>query len=163
MSDEVVLKDEPGRTIVRLGDRVYRRAESWTPSVQALLRHLESIGFRYSARVVGVDEEGREVLTYIPGQSGAQGWAEVVDDAGLIAFARLLRAYHDAARTFEPAVDAARALTDDPLCADEIVCHNDFGPWNVVWARGGGPLASSTGTSRGRGRPSTMLPTRSSI
>ncbi len=36
------------------------------------------------------------MLSYIPGRSGADGWAPAVDERGLIAGARLLRAYHDA-------------------------------------------------------------------
>ena len=44
----MVLKDEPGREVVRIGDRVYRPAGPWTPAVQALLRHLEGAGFPYS-------------------------------------------------------------------------------------------------------------------
>ena len=53
------------------------------------------------ARTIGADE-GREVLTYIDGESGTAGWAKVVDERGLVAMARLLREYHDAVRGFRP-------------------------------------------------------------
>ena len=55
--------------------------------------------------------------------------------AGLRAFAQLLRAYHDAVADFAPAVHAW-ALEARPPLAGEIVCHGDFGPWNVVWDAG---------------------------
>lgn len=68
-----------------------------------------------------------------------QGWARVVSDGGLARFARLLRAYHDAVRTFEPPAGAEWAWTDATLSEGEIVCHGDFGPWNLVW-RGDDPV-----------------------
>jgi hypothetical protein len=139
MSMETVLSGEPGRRVVRIGDRVYRRTGWWTPAVHALLRHLEACGFRYSPRVIGIDGQGREILSYIAGSSGAQGWVRVVGDGGLARFARLLRAYHDAVRTFEPPAGVEWAWTDGAVSEGEIVCHGDFGPWNVVW-RGDHPV-----------------------
>lgn len=58
----------------------------------------------------------------------------VATRAGLRAFARLLREYHDAVAGFVPPDDARWALTDRPPSNGEVICHSDFGPWNVVWA-----------------------------
>ena len=138
VDNEILLKDEPGRPVVRVGDLVYRKTGWWIPAVHALLQHLEAAGFPYAPRVVGTDEQGREILTYIAGDSGGDGWAAVVPEAGLAAFARLLRTYHDAVRTFKPPPAAAWAFTDGTPHEGETICHNDFGPWNVVW-RGGVP------------------------
>jgi Phosphotransferase enzyme family len=138
MPDEHVLQDAPHRRVVRVGDTVRRPAHAWTPAVHALLRHLEEAGFPYSPRVVGIDEHGREVLTYIEGESGPQGWAKVVGDTGLTAFARLLRDHHDAVAGFRPP-EGLRWFTGETGCrAGQVICHGDFGPWNVVW-RGGRP------------------------
>jgi hypothetical protein len=134
--DPIVLKDDPGREVVRIGDRVYRPAGYWTPAVHALLRHLADTGFRYAPRALGTDDRGREVLTYIPGVAGPQGWAAVVPEDGLARFAALLRAYHDAARSFTPLVDAVWAFGKGAPGPGELICHGDFGPWNVVWHRG---------------------------
>ena len=54
-----MLKDEPGREVLRIGDHVHRPAGSWTPAVRALLRHLEAVGSRYAPRAVGTDDHGR--------------------------------------------------------------------------------------------------------
>ncbi|NRQ36514.1 phosphotransferase [Nonomuraea sp. NN258] len=116
-SEEEVLQDGTHRRVVRVGRTVRRPMQPWSPEVHALLRHLEAVGFPYAPRVLGVDEQGREILTFIEGESGAQSWSKVVPEAGLAAFARLLREYHDAVDGF----------------ADETICHGDFGPWNVVW------------------------------
>ncbi|MFF1292711.1 MULTISPECIES: phosphotransferase [unclassified Streptomyces] len=132
MTNEHVLQDHAHRQVVRIGDTVRRPVQPWTETVHALLRHLEAVGFPWAPRVLGFDGEGREVLSYIDGESGPLGWAKVVDDDGLSAFARLLRDYHDATSSFTPPGDAAWAV--GATTADsEVVCHGDFGPWNVVW------------------------------
>jgi hypothetical protein len=73
MSEEIL----PGGTltggVVRVGDTVRRPAGPWTPAVQALLRHLHDAGFPGGPRPLGLDERGREVLTFVP---GTRHWAE---------------------------------------------------------------------------------------
>ncbi len=128
---ELVLQADP--PVIRVGDTVRRRSTG--PAVHALLGYLERVGFRYSPRLLGVDEHGREVLSYLPGSSGRDGWAQVVPEAGLEAFARLLRTYHDAVRDFEPPVHDW-LLAARPALRGELICHGDFGPWNVVWDAG---------------------------
>jgi hypothetical protein len=126
-----LLQDDPHRRVERIGDTVRRPLHAWSSSVHALLQHLESINFPYSPRFLGIDEQGREILTYLEGDSGPEGWSSVVPDTGLIAMARLLRDYHDAIATYRPSTDWAGA--GGPPAGDEIICHGDFGPWNLVW------------------------------
>ena len=56
--------------VVRHDDTVLRPAEPWTPTIHALLRHLEAVGFTGAPRVVGdgYDGHGNEVLTYVEGE-----------------------------------------------------------------------------------------------
>jgi len=96
----VILQDDPHRQIVRIGDTVRRPVYPWSASVHLLLQHLSDVGFPYSPRFLGIDEENREVLTYLEGDSGPDGWAKVVDPAGLVAMAELLRDYHAAVRSY---------------------------------------------------------------
>ncbi|MGH8883357.1 MAG: aminoglycoside phosphotransferase family protein, partial [Stackebrandtia sp.] len=128
-----MLQDQPHRRVERIGDTVRRPTQPWSPAVHALLRHLEALGFRYAPRVLGLDEDGREVLTYVDGESGPPGWARVVDDAGLARFARLLRDYHDAVIGFEPPDEVCWFTGEAGTGGQELICHGDFGPWNVVW------------------------------
>jgi hypothetical protein len=120
-----------------LVDGTVRRAVGpWTPAVHALLQHLASAGFDESPRVLGSDDDGREALTYIPGETlGAlphtPAWAW--DEATLIDIGELLRRYHDAVADFVPPPNAAWRLGGGPLGPGEIICHNDVGPYNVVW------------------------------
>jgi hypothetical protein len=134
-----VLQDDAHRPIVRVGDTVRRPLQPWSATVHELLRHLEAVGFPYSPRVLGIDAEGREVLTFIAGESGAAGWARVADEAGLVAMARLLRDYHQAVRGFQPSGDPVWAARTGVPQPGEVVCHGDFGPWNLVW-RGPQPV-----------------------
>jgi hypothetical protein len=136
--NDQILQDGAGRTIVRVGDTVRRPVYPWSASVHALLEHLEAVGFGYSPRFLGIDEQGREILTYLPGESGADGWAKVVDEDGLRAFGRLLREYHDAVAGYRPDAGTvwstgAGGFGVGESAADHVVCHGDFGPWNVVW------------------------------
>lgn len=122
----------------RVGDTVVRHARPWTPAVHDLLRHLEKVNFPYSPRVLGLDPEGNEVLTYFDGVSGKAGWAPVVSTKGLRAFAHLLRSYHDAVAGYRPD-GMSWAVTDEAVNDDEVICHGDFAPWNMVW-RGDQPV-----------------------
>jgi aminoglycoside phosphotransferase (APT) family kinase protein len=52
------------------------------------------------------------------------------DDAVLVAAAALLRRYHDATVDFRPAEARWRLPARAPA---EVVCHNDFAPYNLVF------------------------------
>lgn len=123
------------------GGIVYRTSRPHSPTVIALLRHLEDAGFEASPRVVGTGfaPDGRETLGYVEGQSPhPNAWS---DDA-LAELGRLLRRLHTATATFEVPRDAqwqpwfARDLPGD----DPVIGHGDLGPWNVL-ARDGLPTA----------------------
>ncbi|MEU9266527.1 aminoglycoside phosphotransferase family protein [Streptomyces sp. NPDC048251] len=133
MSGEEVMQDGAHRRVVRIGDTVRRPVQPWTPTIHALLSHLEKVGFAGAPRPLGIDDKGREVLTYIEGESGPHGWAKVVDGQGLRNFALLLRDIHDACEGFSPPPGATWAMGAGSPRDDEVVCHGDFGPWNVVW------------------------------
>jgi phosphotransferase family enzyme len=133
MADHLVLQDEPHRRVIRVGDTVRRPVHPWSSSVHELLRHLERVGFPYAPRLLGIDRNGREVLSYIEGESGRAGWAKVVEESGLVAMARLLRDYHEAVREFRPSADAWWAGHIGGVDPRDSICHGDFGPWNLVW------------------------------
>jgi len=118
--------------IVRVGDTVRRPAGPWTPAVHALLTHLHAAGFTGAPRPLGIDEQGREILTFIPGTPAWPGQFHLLDDDGqLRRAARLIRDFHDAAATFNPPPDAHwQALI--PAGGNEIIAHQDLAPWNLI-------------------------------
>jgi aminoglycoside phosphotransferase (APT) family kinase protein len=144
------LKASEHRPVVRIGDTVRRRTYPWSDAVHSLLRHLEHVGFEHSPRFLGIDDDGREVLTFIDGTSGSDGyvegergadvWAMVASDAGIERFARLLRSYHDAVAGYVPEHGSEWSTGHDVHDPDHIVLHNDFWPWKVVWKGGGEPI-----------------------
>jgi aminoglycoside phosphotransferase (APT) family kinase protein len=120
--------------VVRVGATVRRPWERWTPAVHALLRHLEQRGFEAAPKVVGRDHRGREVLTYVDGETCRRPWLPALRTAaGLAALADLVRRLHVAASTFQPPSGAEWVDGTTPLRRGEIVCHGDIGPWNTVW------------------------------
>jgi Ser/Thr protein kinase RdoA (MazF antagonist) len=122
---------------VRVGETVRRRAGPWTPAVHSLLRYLEKTGFE-APRVLGMDEQGREILGYIPGEAYAGGTVavpdRVLDEEHLVAAGRLLRAYHDVVVGFSPPPDSRWRLTAPT--EHELICHNDWSPWNALFRDG---------------------------
>ena len=118
----------------RVGDTVRRRAGPWTPAVHALLRFLEGVGFE-APRARGMDGKGREILEYIDGDAHT-GWPNpapdwVTDEGNLAAGARLLRRYHDIVKSFAPPAGAQWRLVAPT--AHEVICHNDWAPWNALF------------------------------
>ena len=83
--------------VVRVGDTVRRPAGPWTPAVHTLLAHLHEAGFHGAPRALGIDERGREVLTFIPGTTAWPDQFHLLDDdAQLRRAALLIRDFHDA-------------------------------------------------------------------
>ena len=116
--------------VVRVGDTVRRPTGPWTPAVHAVLRHLEAVGFPGAPRVLGVDEHGREILSYLPSE---QVWP--YSEPVLVGVARLLRQLHDALATFTlPPGAVWRYPTPDAATA--VMGHNDVAPFNTVFADG---------------------------
>ncbi len=126
-------------TLARVGDTVRRSTGPWTPAVHALLRHLERVGFEGAPRVLGIDAQGREVLTYVPGDVPREASPTVATGRALSEVAGLLRRYHEAVSGFSlPA--GIRWHGRAPPGPGSVVCHNDLAPRNTVF-RGGRPVA----------------------
>ncbi|HYZ79697.1 MAG TPA: phosphotransferase [Solirubrobacteraceae bacterium] len=117
----------------RVGDTVRRPLRPTSPATKALLDHLERVGFDGAPRYLGVDDRGREVLSYIPGQAPiapAPAWA--LTDAALVSVAELLRGYHEAVASFAP----RGHRWPDRVPAQfrtGIVSHNDPNLDNVIF------------------------------
>lgn len=120
--------------VVWVGDTVHRGTGLWTPAVHALLGHLEAVGFDAAPRVLGFDSQGREVLTYIEGEVGAYPLPEYMwSDKVLGEAARLLRRLHDATASFPSAPSMSWQLPYPDPEQHDVICHNDFAPYNCVY------------------------------
>jgi Ser/Thr protein kinase RdoA (MazF antagonist) len=118
--------------VVRVGDTVRRPQTAASLLMREVLLHLERAGFDAAPRWLGVDEQGRDILTWIDGDTftdrgqmhpyiGDPPDRVTFSDEQIAAAFGLLRRYHDA-------------------FGQDVICHGDFGPWNIVW-RDGRPVA----------------------
>jgi hypothetical protein len=117
----------------RIRDTVRRPMRPTSAATHALLRHLEEVGFDGAPRVLGVDEAGREVLSYISGQAvtaPAPDWG--LTDAALGSVGRLLRRFHDAVAGFDPSPYSWPDSPSPPFDRGGIT-HNDPNLDNVVF------------------------------
>lgn len=117
--------------VVRVGDTVRRSMRPWSTAVHGLLDHLAETGFTGAPRFLGIDGKGREILTYLEGDVGFPSymWSEAV----LVAAAQLLRRYHEATVDYVVPHDADWQYVHPNPADHEVICHNDFAPYNLVF------------------------------
>jgi hypothetical protein len=122
--------------VVRVGDTVRRQAGPWTPSIQALLAHLQAKNFP-APRPLGIDDAGREIVSWLPGTASSYSWpAALLADDGARQAGALLRRYHEAVADFVPPAPAVWRHGPQALAPGEIVLHGDFGAHNLLWQDG---------------------------
>jgi Ser/Thr protein kinase RdoA (MazF antagonist) len=132
--DEEQLAGGNTTPIVRLGDTVRREAGPWTPAVRRLLDALRAAGIEEVPEHRGFDEQGREILTFLPGHVPSYPLPSWVWSPSVLAdSARLLRRLHDASTAILGEGAVWRLSAHEPA---EVICHNDFAPYNLVFADG---------------------------
>jgi Ser/Thr protein kinase RdoA (MazF antagonist) len=113
--------------VVLVDGTVRKPVTAATPAVEALLAHLD--GFPGAPRHLGRDDRGRQVVEYVPGTLG-----DIPRDRGeLHRVGRLVRDLHDALADFTPP-PGARWDVVIPPDREDLVCHHDLAPWNLVRA-----------------------------
>ncbi len=121
--------------VTRVGNTVRREANPWTPQIHKLLAHLRAKGIAEVPAPLGFDEQGREILTFIPGEAGHGSLPiHLRSDELLIAAARLLRRLHDATEDVAQTWRSGwQVPAQEPI---EVICHGDFAPYNCVYNDG---------------------------
>ena len=117
--------------VIRRGQVVHRNAGPWTPTIHRLLDHLHAHGATFLPRPLGLDEQGREMLTYLPGTVPTYPmpswvWSEDV----LTKAARRLAQVHQASGGFDTSDAVWQLPANTPA---EVICLNDVAPYNMVF------------------------------
>jgi hypothetical protein len=114
----------PYRDVVLVGNTVRKSPPQDPAFIRRLLGHFAQHRWGGAPRFLGVDDKGRDMLSYLAGEVPWQQDDQplsIRSERSLTAVAQLVRQFHD--------------LTADTALADgeEVVCHNDLSPKNTVY------------------------------
>jgi phosphotransferase family enzyme len=122
--------------VSRVGQTVRRPRHHTSASTWALLDHLQRVGFDGAPRFLGLDDRGREMLSFIPGEAAIEPYPHwALTDQALVSVAELLRRYHDAAASFD-ADGFSWPEFVPPEFRDGLISHNDPNLDNVIFSGG---------------------------
>ena len=127
MDQPEILKGGNSSQVIKEENTVVRNTGAWSPFVHALLKHLKEAGFKEAPELIETTAD-KERLTYIEGEVGNYPLKPYMQsDDMLVEAARLLRRFHDLTVEFVKQSVSASA---------EVICHNDFAPYNCVFESG---------------------------
>ena len=122
MAEEMLSGGNNASEVVRIGDTVRRARDPGSGFAARLLVYLESAGDPYAPRFLGIDEQCRDILSYIPGATSHYPGERAEGAYGR--GAAMLRRLHD--------ITAGHVLAAGHDC----VLHGDPGPFNAIFRRG---------------------------
>ena len=136
MAEDVPLSGgNSAASVVRRGDTVRKPATPYDTATTALLDCLTEAGVMGVPRALGIDGQGRRILSWVPGDTAFPDNLWSVDIA-MTSAAKRLRAVHDAS---VPLVGATRpwAYSYPDRSQHQVICHNDFAPYNMAFDTNG--------------------------
>ncbi|QKS69842.1 phosphotransferase [Paenalkalicoccus suaedae] len=118
--------------VYRVGDTVRRDLKENSSRIHSVLTHLEKKGFPYAPKFLGIDDQNREILSFIDGEAGNYPLKSYMwSDDNLAEIAKMLRRYHDAMSDF-PIEEGWEPIDHTPP-PFEVLCHNDFAVYNLIF------------------------------
>lgn len=127
--EEVLEGGNVADRVVRVGPTVRKPWLPSSPSVLSLLGYLRARGYDASPTALGRDGRGRQVLGYVPGTM-ADRMAPMTEEE-LRRLGGLIRRLHDLTAAYRPDGESVWEVAI-PHEREEILCHNDLAPWNLV-------------------------------
>ncbi|MGV9378841.1 aminoglycoside phosphotransferase family protein [Nonomuraea sp. NPDC003707] len=122
MTEEPLTGGNNALEVVRVGDTVRRARDAGAAFAARVLAQLESAGYPHAPRHLGIDEQGRDILSFIPGATTDHPAQRA--PGAYAAGGRMLRELHEA--TAGHVLAAGR----------ECVIHGDPGPFNTIFRQG---------------------------
>ena len=121
----------------KIGNIVHKTSKGH-PIVREYLLYLEKAGMQNVPRFLGLDEQGREMFSYLPGKTMGRDFDHthpcLTSDDTIADAARFLRKLHDVSVGFLP--EAIKRDWINPYFPNgihETICHGDTGIWNFVF------------------------------
>lgn len=112
-------------------DVIYKEAHPASENIHKLLCYARSNGIDWVPQSFGVSND-RHALSFIPGNVIHDSPKWIFNARTLKESARKLRAWHDATVGFQQVNDQWLLSNDEK---HEVVCHNDFAPYNWVFSK----------------------------
>lgn len=133
-ADEIPLPGGEVNHVVRVGNTVRRSSGPWGPTVLRVLAHLRSVGFSYAPEPLGMDEQGRESVTFLEGDPAWRPWPSVLhSDDGVHQAAVMVGELSAALASYEVRPDDDWRHGGVPGAASTTLRHGDLGLWNTLW------------------------------
>jgi hypothetical protein len=123
-------------SVYRQNETVLREQKSWSSTIHRILLHLEKVGYTNSPRFIGIDESGKEILSFVQGECKVD--YPITNDSNeqlliIKKVAEMMRKYHDATLSFEITEKDNWMFTYKGPLEKEVICHNDIAPYNVTF------------------------------
>ena len=115
--------------VSRVGNTTRRPTNPWSHSVDSLLLHFEDMGLDCVPRPLGYDDQKRQMLSFAEGYVSDD--PSDLDIGRLVLIGLVIREPHDASESFVSPPDAVWNVLIAPD-KEELICHNDLAPWNLV-------------------------------
>lgn len=129
MEEDTVLEGGMMNSPVKKGNVVIRPCTASSATIHRLLRHARSRGLTWVPEPIALDDTS-ETLSFIEGEVPHSMPSWIWNDATLINIARRMRQWHDATEDFS---DPEAVWSFDTGEKQEVICHNDFAPYNCVY------------------------------
>ena len=133
---EVILHGGNMSKVTSDGQVIYKDIKPLSHTIHRLLKYIEERGFEKAPRFLDVDKNNREVLSFVAGNihedyPQSEDLSENINTVRNAA--RLLREYHDSTLGFELQENDCWFLEYTGELNKEVICHNDFAPYNVTF------------------------------
>jgi len=123
--------------VVKIGDTV-RRKNQGGAILHSYLQYLEKAGMEGVPRFLGIDDKGREILSYVIGKTVERDYKDFGhpcfhSDQAICDMARFMRKLHDVSAGFLPAAIESGWINPELPCGNyETICHGDAAIWNFA-------------------------------
>lgn len=116
MKEEVLKGGQSNESVVKIENTVRRVTSENSEFVHKLLKLLEYKNYPYAPRLLGIDDKGREILTFVDGKTVSVN----LNDEQLKKIVLMIKQLHDTTAGSE-------------LCGNmEVITHCDLAPWNTI-------------------------------